>query len=273
MNKRIIPRLEIKGNNLVKGINLEGLRVLGDPILFAKDYFIQGADEIFFQDVVASLYNRNSLKPLIKNVAKEIFVPLTVGGGIRSIDDISSVLLSGADKVSINTAFFNNIKFLNTATKEFGSSTISVAIEVLKYENQYYCYTDNGRNYTNINILDWIKKVQDNGAGEISITSIEYEGKKKGFDYECIDKIINYVDIPLLLHGGADSLESIRDVFNKFNISGVIISSLLHYNFFKNDKKANTKLNQIIFDSQLDFFTTKINDIKKYLKINKINVR
>ena len=165
---RIIPKLDIKGNNLVKGINLEGLRVLGEPHEFAKKYFEDGADELFYQDVVASLYGRNNLHDVISKTAKEIFIPLTVGGGIRSLKDIFDVLRAGADKVSINTEAINNPDFIYDASKKFGSSTIVISIEIIKNtDGIYYAFTDNGRNNSGIKVLDWIKKIEMMNAGEI----------------------------------------------------------------------------------------------------------
>ena len=159
-NIRIIPRLDIKGPNLVKGIHLEGLRVLGAPDYFAKKYYEDGADELVYQDTVASLYGRNNIAEIITKTAKNIFIPLTVGGGIRSVNDINRVLRAGADKVSINTAAINNPKLINTASKIFGSSTIVIAIEAIKNDKgEYLAYTDNGREYTGINVIDWAIEV------------------------------------------------------------------------------------------------------------------
>lgn len=156
---RIIPRLDIKGPNLVKGIHLEGLRVLGKPESFAKFYYENGADELFFQDVVASLYDRNSLHNIITRTAREIFIPLTVGGGIRTIEDIRDVLRAGADKVAINTAAIKQPSFIKEAALKFGSSTIVVAIEAIRdASGKYLAYTDNGREYTGIEVVKWAKK-------------------------------------------------------------------------------------------------------------------
>ena len=198
-NLRIIPRLDIKGPNLVKGVCLEGLRVLGDPVEFSKLYFDQGADEIFYQDVVASLYERNSLLDLVSEVSKKIFVPLTVGGGIRTIEDIRKVVKSGADKVSINTAATKNLNFIAEAASIFGSSTILVSMEVLKKQNgKYYLFVDNGREETGLELFNWIDQVQNKGVGEIAITFIEKEGTKTGYDIELIKKIRNKIKVPLL---------------------------------------------------------------------------
>ena len=193
MNIRIIPRLDIKGPNLVKGIHLEGLRVLGKPETFAKFYYEQGADELFFQDTVASLYGRNSLHDIITKTAREIFIPLTVGGGLRTIDDIKNVLRAGADKVSINTAAVNNPNFIEEAALRFGSSTIVVSIEAIKDSNgSYYVYTDNGREHTGLEVVEWARKVEKLGAGELVITSVDNEGTGSGFDIELTKQELGY---------------------------------------------------------------------------------
>jgi imidazole glycerol-phosphate synthase subunit HisF len=175
--KRIIPRLDIKGPNLVKGIHLEGLRALGKPSCFAKKYYEDGADELLLMDVVASLYERNSLHNIISETAKNVSIPITVGGGLRTLNDIKEVLRAGADKVSINTAAIKNPDLIRNASLKFGSSTIVIAIEAIKNENgNYYCFTDNGREYSGIEVLSWVKKIQKLGAGEIIITSVDNEG-------------------------------------------------------------------------------------------------
>ena len=165
---RIIPKLDIKGPNLVKGMHLEGLRVLGKPEEFARHYYEQGADELIYQDVVASLYGRNSLHEIISKTAKEIFIPLTVGGGIRNLDDIVDVLRAGADKVSINTAAHDNPGLITQASRMFGKSTIVVLIEAIRQtDGRYQAFTDNGRNPTNRDVVTWAKEAEDLGAGEI----------------------------------------------------------------------------------------------------------
>ncbi len=180
LSKRVIAKLDIKGKNLVKGVNLEGLRVLGKPEKFAEYYYNSGADELFYQDVVASLYGKNSLKEIISKTAKNIFIPLTVGGGIRNLKDIHSILKNGADKVSINTAAIKKPSFIRDASNNFGSSTIAVSIEASKIDGDYYAFTDNGRNNSNKKIYDWAKEVEDMGAGEIIVTDIQSEGTGKG---------------------------------------------------------------------------------------------
>ena len=227
---RIIPRLDIKGPNLVKGIHLEGLRVLGDPKEFANFYYRSGADEIIFQDVVASLYQRNSLNEIIQQTVNDIFIPITVGGGLRTLNDIKNVLRSGADKVSINTEAINNPEFIKKAALEFGSSTICVALEISKQTNgEYLCFTDNGREHTGINALEWAKKAEDLGAGELIITSIDKEGTKKGMDISLIKKISEIISIPIIAHGGLDDeLSALKAVQSGAN--AICSASALHYN-------------------------------------------
>lgn len=227
---RIIPRLDIKGPNLVKGIHLEGLRVLGNPEYFAKQYYEAGADELIFQDVVASLYERNSLTEIIERTARNIFIPLTVGGGLRTLEDIKNVLRVGADKVSINTAAINRPEFIREATLEYGSSTICIALEVIKQkEGHYLCYTDNGREFTGVDALEWAKRVEELGAGELIITSIDREGTKKGMDVELIKLISNTVNIPIIAHGGVGELHHTLDSVQS-GVNAICCATVLHYN-------------------------------------------
>lgn len=227
---RIIPRLDIKGPNLVKGIHLEGLRVLGDPAAFAKLYYDQGADELIYQDVVASLYERNSLHDIISKTAKQIFIPITVGGGLRSLDDIKQVLRAGADKVSLNTAAIKNPDLIKQASLKFGSSTIVVAIEAIKQPNgQYFAYIDNGREETGLEVKEWAQRVEELGAGEINITSVDREGTGLGFDCELIRLISEAVSIPVIAHGGPGKLEHTSEAITKGKAHAVALASLLHY--------------------------------------------
>lgn len=230
---RIIPRLDIKGPNLVKGIHLEGLRALGKPEDFAKYYYKNGADELLYIDVVASLYNRNSLQDIISKTAKEIFIPLTVGGGLRTIKDIKDVLRAGADKVSLNTAAIKNPNLIKEASAIFGCSTIAVTIEAIKQPNgQYLAYTDNGREYTGVEVLYWAKKIESLGAGEIILTSIDKEGTGEGFDYELLKKVISHVSIPVIAHGGAGKLSHFSEAIEA-GADAVSAASILHYNYVK----------------------------------------
>ena len=278
---RIIPRLDIKGPNLVKGIHLEGLRVLGKPEDFAKYYYENGADELFYQDVVASLYERNSLGDIITATAKKSFIPLTVGGGIRTIEDIKNVLRLGADKVCINTAAIKNPDFIEKAAKKFGSSTIVVSIEAIKQPNgNYFAFIDNGREETGMEVVEWAKKIEELGAGEILITSVDNEGTGKGFDIELSKNISNAISIPVIAHGGAGNLNHINEVFVNAKVESVAIASILHYDFVavqQSNMKNKTEGNTSYLNSGRNTFgkiePNSIATIKAHLKEQKINCR
>ena len=278
MIKRIIARLDIKNDFLVKGVHLEGLRVLGYPELFAEKYFVEDIDEIIFQDVVASLYKRNQLSSLTNKITKNIFTPVIVGGGIRSINDIKEALVNGADRVSINTAAVNDKKFIKESVKIFGSSTIAIAIEALKIEQKYKVYTDTGRNDTKIDVFEWIKEVQDMGVGEIILTSINNEGTGKGFDLNLYEKASKLSKISLLAHGGARNLDDVYKLFINSDIDGAVIASAFHFQYYK--ELLNKK--EILLQGSTNFLVNKdyknifffgINDLKKYLKSKNINIR
>ncbi len=234
---RIIPRLDIKGPNLVKGIHLEGLRVLGKPEMFARYYYETGADELIYMDVVASLYNRNSLHNIIERTAQEVFIPLTVGGGLRTIEDIRNVLQAGADKVSLNTAALNSPDIIREASKIFGSSTILVSIEAIRQsDGKYLAYTNNGREYTGVEVLEWARRAEDLGAGEIILTSIDREGTGEGYDTELVRMVSESVSIPVIACGGAGRVQHIAEVVEEGRADAVAVSSVLHYYFIKNCK-------------------------------------
>jgi len=238
---RIIPKLDIKGPNLVKGIHLEGLRVLGKPAQFAKYYYDQGADEIIYQDVVASLYGRNSLHDIISRTAKEIFIPLTVGGGIRTLEDIYSVLRAGADKVAINTAAHENPELISQASRAFGKSTIVVSIEAIRQpDGTFQAFTDNGRNKTGREVISWARQIVELGAGEILLTSVDHEGTGEGLNVELIRQVNSNINIPLVVHGGIGNCEHVVEaVAERKMISGIAISSMLHYEFVINNRKTD----------------------------------
>lgn len=277
---RIIPRLDIKGPNLVKGIHLEGLRVLGKPEHFAEYYYENGADELIYMDVVASLYGRNSLLHTIERTSKKIFIPLTVGGGLRTLDDIRTVLEAGADKVSINTAAIQRPELIKEASRRFGSSTIVVSIEAIKKSaGCYEAYTDNGREKTGVDVFEWALRVVDLGAGEIMITSIDQEGTGKGFDLELTRKISESVPIPVIACGGAGKISHINDVITEGKADAVSLGSILHYNFVKQHKaeddfsgEGNTEYlrNRSTFSKIQD---TTIMRIKEYLTQNGLECR
>lgn len=231
MNIRVIPRLDIKGPNLVKGIHLEGLRVLGKPEAFAKFYYEMGADELLYQDVVASLYNRNSLHEIISRAANQIFIPLTVGGGIRSVEDIRNVLRAGADKVVLNTAAIKDPTLVQRASRAFGSSTIVVTIEAIRQpDGRYFAFTDNGREPTGLDVVTWARTVEELGAGEICLTSVDRDGTGRGYDLELTRAVAEAVSVPLIVHGGAGEAGHVRAAAAA-GASAVAVASMLHYDF------------------------------------------
>ena len=239
---RIIPRIEIKNNSVIKGINFEGLRKIGDPNIIGKKYYLDGADELLFMDVVASLYGRNNIFEIIKKITKNIFIPITIGGGIRSVEDIQQALNSGADKVAINSAAVKDPKFIKQAVSFFGSSTIVVSIETRKNrKNIWEVYTHNGRDVTGINLKDWLKKIQQFKCGEILVTSIDNEGTKKGFDIDLLSFLEKEkIQTPLIFCGGCGSIEHIKKIKKILKKDAIAISSILHYNLstIKEIKKA-----------------------------------
>lgn len=235
MTLRIIPRLDIKGPNLVKGIHLEGLRVLGKPEDFAKYYYEEGADELIYMDVVASLYGRNSLLDIVEKTAEEIFIPLTVGGGLRSIDDIRRALRAGADKVALNTAAIQNPDLVRQAARQFGSSTIVVSVEAIRQpDGRYEAFTDNGRERTGRDAVQWARQAAELGAGELMVTSIDNEGTGKGFDTDLTRQIAESAPIPVIACGGAGSVDHILRVVQEGKADAVSIASVLHYHFSLN---------------------------------------
>ncbi len=278
---RVIPRLDIKGPNLVKGIHLEGLRVLGKPSEFAQYYYEQGADELFYQDVVASLYDRNSLDDIISQTAKSIFIPLTVGGGLRSIEDIRRVLRAGADKVALNTAAVRNPSLISRAANIFGASTISISIEAGKQANgSYAAYTDNGREYTGKEVVSWAKEIESLGAGEIILTSIDKEGTGAGYDISLVEAVAKSVSIPIVALGGAGQLKDILEVIREGKASAVSLASMLHYEFITEHKstfRRDRNEGNIEFlqrgQSSSKISPTTITKIKKYLINHHVSCR
>jgi cyclase len=232
LNVRIIPRLDIKGPNLVKGIHLEGLRVLGKPEDFAHFYYQDGADELIYQDAVASLYGRNSLLDIIARTASQIFIPLTVGGGLRSVDDIRTVLRAGADKVAINTAAVQRPALIRESVLAFGSSTIVVSIEAIKKpDGTYEACVDYGRESTGVDAYEWAMQAVELGAGELLITSIDRDGTGNGYDLELTRKIAEAVPVPVIALGGAGKLEHVYEVIKEGRADAVSLASMLHYDF------------------------------------------
>ena len=209
---RLISRLDIKGPNLIKGIHLEGLRVIGDPQEYAKKYYLQGADELIYIDIVASLYGRSKLPEIVSRTVEEVFIPLTVGGGIRSVDDVKELLRAGADKVAINSAAVQRPDLINEVSRRFGSQCMVLSIEAKKQtDNTWEVYTDSGRERTGIDVIDWTKEGVMRGAGEILLTSIDAEGTKKGFDIDLIKAVTEVTNIPVIASGGMGSFSHLED--------------------------------------------------------------
>lgn len=229
MTVRVIPRLDIKGPNLVKGVHLEGLRVLGKPEEFAREYYQESADELIYMDVVASLYGRNSLLDVIRRTSSEIFIPLTVGGGLRSVADMREVLRAGADKIALNTAAHARPELITEAARALGSSSVVVSIEAVRDRSgRYYCYTDNGREPTGREAESWAKAAEDRGAGELMLTSVDREGTGRGFDAELIGRISSAVSVPVIASGGAGRASDVVAAVTS-GADAVALASVLHY--------------------------------------------
>ncbi|MDD5032169.1 MAG: imidazole glycerol phosphate synthase subunit HisF [Patescibacteria group bacterium] len=232
-NIRIIPRLDIKGFKVVKPVQTEALRVVGDPKEMALRYYQEGADELIYLDIVASLYQRNLDFDLLKSVTENIFIPITVGGGIRSIYDINNVLRSGADKIAINTYAVKRPDFISEAVKEFGSQCIVLYVEAKKRaDGSYEVYTDGGREKTGLEVIGWIKKAIKLGVGEILITSIDKDGTKGGYDLNLLKKISGFSPVPVIAHGGAGSLGSLKEAIIEAKADALSVSSIFHYRNF-----------------------------------------
>lgn len=228
---RIIPRLDVKGPNVVKGIQLEGLRVVGNPSELARKYYNEGADELIYIDIVASLYSRDNLVHIIEEtIKKDVFIPITVGGGIRSPEDIDRVLRAGADKVAINTAAVKNPELLKEASRVFGSSTIVLSVEAKRVAGgEWEAYVDNGREKTGLDVIAWIKKGIDLGAGEILLTSVDREGTRLGYDLDLIHAVTSFASVPVVASGGAGKIEHVEQCLEDKNLDGIAIASLFHY--------------------------------------------
>jgi cyclase len=227
---RLIARLDVKNEFVIKGIHLEGLRKIGDPIELAKKYYLEGIDEIIFMDAVASLYDRNNLFHIIEEACKQVFIPITIGGGIRSLNDIDKALKSGADKIALNTQAIKTPEIIKAATRVYGSQCIIGSIEAKKRSNIWEAYIDNGRESTGINAIDWARKLEDLGVGEVLVTSVDMEGTKKGFDIDLVREISKTVGVPVIVSGGAGNIGHIETVIEACDPGGVAIASLIHYN-------------------------------------------
>lgn len=230
-NLRLIPRLDIKGPNLIKGIHLEGLRVVGDPQVYARRYYEAGADELLYMDIVASLYGRNSLTEIVRQTAHNLFIPLTVGGGIRSVDDVKEMLRCGADKTAINTAATRRPELITEVARRFGNQCMVLSIEAKRVApGKWEVYTDNGRERTGLDVVQWAQRGEELGAGEILLTSVDREGTGKGFDLELTRAVNAAVQIPVVASGGLGTFEHLVSVVESGQAQAVAIAGALHYN-------------------------------------------
>lgn len=246
--KRIIPCLDVKDGRVVKGVNFVGLKDAGDPVEVAKRYNEEGADELTFLDITASHEERDTIVHIVEQVAREVFIPLTVGGGIRKLDDIYRLLAVGCDKVSVNSAAIKRPELIDEGAKRFGSQCIVVAIDVKRTGDHYNVYLNGGRVDTGINALEWAKEVVDRGAGEILLTSMDADGTKAGFDLSITEQISRAVNVPVIASGGAGTMEHIKEAFDH-GADAALAASIFHY-------------------KEID-----IMDLKRYLSANGIPVR
>jgi len=248
LTKRIIPCLDVKNGRVVKGVNFVGLRDAGDPVEVAKRYNLEGADEITFLDITATHENRDTIVDVLRETAKEVFIPLTVGGGIRTLDDIYKLLNVGCDKISINSHAVKNPNFIDEAAKKFGTSTIVVAVDVKRVGDSYNVFVNGGRVDTGKNAIEWINEVYNRGAGEILLTSMNADGTKAGYDLEITKLASENTNIPIVASGGAGTMEHIKEAFEN-GADAALAASIFHF-------------------GEID-----IRDLKHYLRNNNIEVR
>ncbi len=227
---RVIARIDVKNDFVIKGIHLEGLRKVGNPNEFARRYYDEGIHEIVFMDAVASLYDRNNLFGVIERACQDVFVPIALGGGIRTIEDISKALSAGADKVVINTGAVRNIGLIKQASTIFGSQCIVGSIEAKRVSDGWKVYIDNGREPTNLDVLEWAKELELAGIGELMVTSIDQEGTKRGFDLPLVGSLYNAVSLPIIVSGGYGDTKHVVDVKKTADVGAIAVASVLHYN-------------------------------------------
>ena len=231
---RIVARLDVKNDHVIKGIHLEGLRKVGNPNEMAMQYYSQGADEIFFMDAVAAYYDRNNLKEILNKACENIFIPITVGGGIRTINDIQDALSAGADKVAINTKAVMDPDFIREAAEVFGSQCIVVSIDAKRQSDlKWEVFIGNGREPTGLDVVEWSRQCELLGAGEIMLTSIDKEGTKRGFDLDLNKSVSEAVSIPIISSGGAGNGEDILRLLKEVRVDAVAVASLIHYNIME----------------------------------------
>lgn len=228
-NLRLIARLDVKAPYLIKGVHLEGLRKLGDPRVFAERYYRDGIDEIIYIDAVASLYQRNTIIDLVRHTAENIFIPITVGGGVRSVDDARALLRAGADKVAVNTAAIKRPELITEIAKTFGTQCMVLSIQAKRQDGHWEAYCDQGREHTGLDALDWAREGRERGAGEILLTSVDREGTRKGFDLDLTRAVSDALSIPVIASGGMGTFDHFRDVIENGHADAVAMAHVLHY--------------------------------------------
>lgn len=246
---RLIGRIDINNESVVKGKCLEGLRKIGSPSEFSLRYFNEGIDELILLDAVASLYDRNSLIEILKETCKKVFIPITIGGGIRTLEDIQKVLNAGADKVAINSQGIRDLNFIKQAVKDYGSQAIVGSVVARRHRYSWEAFMDNAKERSNLNALDWARMLEEAGVGELMVTSIDHEGRMIGFDNELILKIVSNANIPVIASGGAGQAEDIVSLRNYTKCEAAAVASIFHY------RKAS------------------INEVKEYLSTKEVLVR
>ena len=233
LKTRIIGKLDVKSNYVVKPVHFEGLRKIGDQKTVSRNFYNQGLDEIFYVDIVASLYQRDIDFDRVRESAADLFVPFGVGGGVRSIDDCVKLFHNGADKIVLNTHIVQERPDLITEiAKKFGSQAVTVSIEAKKWDGWWECYTDGGRVRSSKSVEDWVREIQDRGAGEIFVQSVDTDGRKKGFDIALAEMVVQNSNVPVVIGSGCGSIDHVLDLVNNIGPSGVCISSALHYDLF-----------------------------------------
>ena len=250
ITKRIIPCLDVRDGRVVKGINFKGINDVSSPVDLAKYYSEKGADELVFYDITASFEGRKLFTDILTEVASQIFIPLTVGGGISTVDDFDRVLKCGADKVSVNSGAIRNPSLITDTAKKYGNQCVVISADVMRVDGVFHVFAKGGRENTGLEAIEWIRRCVDNGAGEVVLNSIDTDGVKKGFDLEMLEKVLDAVNVPVIASGGAGSINDFVDLFHKLpKISAGLAASIFHYG------------------------EVKINDLKSELKNKGINVR
>lgn len=247
--KRIIPCLDIRDGKVVKGTNFQNVKEVDDPVSLAKFYNDEGADELVFYDITASYENRSLFTDVLKRVAEQIFIPLTVGGGINEVSDFERVLNAGADKVSVNSGAIKNPSLIGNAAKKYGNQCVVLSMDVKRVDDKFKVFSKGGREMTDIDALEWARRGQEEGAGEIVLNSIDTDGVKKGFDLEMLEAVCNVVSVPVIASGGAGKAEDFKELFKKVNVDAGLAASVFH------------------------FKQVRINELKKYLRQNSIEMR